>query len=130
MVKLVILLHKRISKETLSSDSVKNDNTTLDKLSALSGCLLTASDDLISSMYPHHDLPNIKSCFDTFWDVIKSLRATTLPSQDRNLEEKLNSMSLSSGDKSAKWFVTCFDQIDNTAAKILDSLQETSSSDS
>ncbi|KAH9484280.1 hypothetical protein JR316_0003761 [Psilocybe cubensis] len=130
IVKLVILLHKRISRDTLSADGVKNDNSTLDKLSSLSNRLLTASDDLISSMYPYHDLANIKTCLISFWDIIKKLRVTILTSHDETLEGQLKDMSLSSGDKSKKWFSTCFDQIDITAAKIMDSLQQKTRTDS
>ncbi|KAF8964683.1 hypothetical protein BDZ97DRAFT_1904344 [Flammula alnicola] len=125
VLKLAILLHKRVIKDILSSDTRLKDNMALDKIAMLSGKLLVASDDFISSMYAPQQPSNITPYLASFWDVIKDIRVTILPSQDNSLEEQLNGLLLSSqaSDKTRKWFTTCFEQIDKAAAKVSDTLR-------
>ena len=123
MIKLVNLLHKRIIKDFLSSRSNPLDDHSLDKLAILSTRLLAGSDEVISSMYAPQHLPSIKTSLATFWETTKDLRVTILPDTDPNLTEQLEKLSISENDaKIRKWLNACFDQIDKTAAKIIDTL--------
>ncbi|KDR81609.1 hypothetical protein GALMADRAFT_239668 [Galerina marginata CBS 339.88] len=130
IIKLVTLLQKKVIKDILSTDAAKRNNSTLDRLAPLSSRLLAASDDLISSMYAPQQTSNIKLSLEAFCDTTKEISGTVMLSSDKTLEGHLESLSISTDDKSTKWFITCFDQIDKTATKILETLSnenETSS---
>jgi hypothetical protein len=127
VIKLVVLLHKRVLRDILSSDAPECDNVTYDTLGTLSTNLLTASDDLISSMYAPQQLPNVSVYLQSLRDVIKGLQRTLSPSQSNQLsaEEQLNALELSPqlvSDKSRKWFRTCFEQVEILGAKIAETL--------
>ena len=127
VIKLVVLLHKRVLRDVLSPDAPECDNLTYDTLVTLSTNLLTASDDLISSMYSPQQLPNISLYLQSLRDVVKALQQTLFPSKNNQLsvEEQLNALELSpllGSDKSRKWFKTCFEQVDILGAKIVETL--------
>ena len=111
----------------LSPDAPECDNSTYDALVTLSTNLLTASDNLISSMYAPQQLPNVSVYLQSLRDVIKELQRTLFPSQNNQLsvEEQLNALELSpqlGNDKSRKWFKTCFKQVEIFGAKIVETL--------
>jgi len=123
----VVLLHKRVLRDVFSPDAPECDNLTYDALVTLSTNLLTASDDLISSMYAPQQLSNVSVYLQSLRDVIKDLQRTLFPSQSNQLsvEEQLNALELSprlGNDKSRKWFKTCFEQVEILAAKVENTL--------
>lgn len=127
VIKLVVLLHKRVLRDVLSPDAPECDNLTYDALVAISTNLLTASDDLISSMYAPQQLPNVLHCLQSLRDVIKDLQQTLFHSQNNELliEEQLRALELSprlGSDKSRKWFKTCFEQVEIIGARIVETL--------
>ncbi|CAA7271702.1 unnamed protein product [Cyclocybe aegerita] len=126
LIKIVVLLHKRVLKDILGQDLNARNDPTLDNLATLSGQLLEASDDLISSMYGPQQPSNITACLDAYNAVLKDVRQTLLLPRERSLEDQVADLSLSppSGEKSAKWFTTCFDQIDKATVKISDTLTD------
>jgi len=95
-----------------------------DKLAALSGRLLTASDDLISSMYSPQHLDNVTSYLHSFLAVSQDLREIILLPHENPLEEQMDVLSLAdqSLEKTRKWFTTCFNQIEKSGAKVLATL--------
>jgi len=123
LVKVTLLLHKHIINDIISSKSQRKDDT-LDKLAALSGSLLTASDDLISSMYSPQHLDNIASYLHSFLDVIQDFQKIILLPHEKPLEEQMDILSLAdhSGEKTRKWFTACFNQIEKSGAKVLATL--------
>ncbi|KAF8201839.1 hypothetical protein BJ912DRAFT_1117585 [Pholiota molesta] len=124
LVKIALLLHKRVIKDILSSDTRVKDSHALDKLGSLSGKLLAAFDDLISSTYAPQQVSNVRLYVESFKDVIKHIQTTISP-QEKSLDEQMNNLSLSKGsrDKSNVWYTTCFEQIDKAAARVLESLE-------
>jgi hypothetical protein len=78
-------------------------------------------------MYATQQLPNVSVYLQSLRDVIKDLQRTLFPSQNNQLsvEEQLNTLELSpqlGGDKSRKWFKTCFEQVEILGAKIVETL--------
>ncbi|KIM49121.1 hypothetical protein M413DRAFT_96652 [Hebeloma cylindrosporum] len=124
LVKVTLLLHKRVINDVLSSKSQGKDDVSLNKLAVLSGSLLTASDDLISSMYSPQHLDNITSCLRSFLGVNQDIRKIILLPHEKALEERMDGLSLADhpSEKTRKWFTTCFDQIDKCGAKVLATL--------
>lgn len=124
LVKVTLLLHKRIINDILSSKSQGQDDDSLNKLAVLSGSLLTASDDLISSMYSPQHPDIITPYLHSFLGVNQDIRKIILLPQDKALEEQLDALSLAdqSSGKTRKWFTTCFDQLDKCGAKVLATL--------
>ena len=123
----MVLLHKRFLRDVFSPDAPEIDNLTYDALVTLSTNLLTASDDLISSMYAPQQLSNVSVYLQSFRDVIKDLQQTLFPSQSNqpSVEEQLNALELSprlGNDKSTKWFKTCFEQVEVLAARVENTL--------
>ncbi|KAJ3514839.1 hypothetical protein NLJ89_g2129 [Agrocybe chaxingu] len=126
LIKIVVLLHKRVLKDVLEQDLNARNDSTLDNLATLSGRLLEASDDLISSMYGPQQPSNIIAYLDAYSAVLKDVQKTLLLPRGRSLEDQVASLSLSmpSDEKSVKWFTTCFDQIEKATAKISDILTD------
>ena len=124
LVKVTLLLHKRIINDVLSSKCQRQDDLSLNKLAVLSGSLLTASDDLISSMYSPQHLDIITSYLNSFLGVNQDIRKIILLPHDKALHERMESLSLADqpSEKTRKWFTTCFDQIDKCGAKVLATL--------
>ena len=123
----MVLLHKRVLRDVLSPDDPECNNSAYDVLVTLSTNLLTASDNLISSMYAPQQLPNVSVYLQSLEEVIKDLQRTLFPSQNNQLsvEERLNALELSpqlGNDKSRKWFNTCFEQVEILGAKIVETL--------
>jgi len=111
----------------LSPDAPECDDSTYDALVTLSTSLLTASDNLISSIYAPQQLPNVSAYLQSLREAIKDLQRTIFPSQNNQLsvEEQLNALELSPqprSDKSRKWFRTCFEQIEILGAKVVETL--------
>jgi hypothetical protein len=124
LVKVTLLLHKRIINDVLSSKSQGEDDLSLNKLAVLSGSLLTASDDLISSMYSPQHLDIITSYLHSFLGVSQDIRKIILLPYDKALQERMDASSLADQprEKTGRWFTTCFDQIDKCGAKVLATL--------
>jgi hypothetical protein len=124
LVKVTLLLHKRIINDILSPKSQTADDVSLDKLAALSGSLLTASDDLISSMYSPQHLDNVASYLHSFLGVNQEFRKIILLPHEKPLEERMDVLSVAdqSGEKTRKWLTTCFNQIEMSGAKVLATL--------
>ncbi|KAF4614908.1 hypothetical protein D9613_003055 [Agrocybe pediades] len=130
LVKLVLLLHKRIIKDFFSSTERKVDNATLDRFAELSAGLSELFDDFVSSMYAPHNGADITQYLDALLVALKELKTILLPieTRERSLEERLESVSISQPsqtEKSDKWFITCYEQLDKLASKVSDTLQET-----
>lgn len=126
----MVLLHKRVIKDFLSSNERNIDNAALDKLAELSGGLSAIFDDFVSSMYTPHHLEDVAQYLDALITALKDLKSFLFPVRERTLEEQLESLSLSPIDKSNKWFMACFEQVDKFASKISDTLQITDESSS
>ena len=121
------MLHKRVLRDVLSPDAPECDDSTYDALVTLSTNLLTASDNLISSIYAPQQLPNVSAYLQALREVIKDFQRTIFPSQNNqsSVEEQLNALELSpqlGNDKSRKWFNTCFEQVEILGAKIVETL--------
>ncbi|KAJ7774611.1 Grap2 and cyclin-D-interacting-domain-containing protein [Mycena maculata] len=117
ILRLMQLLHKRILRDILSTSNEPSSNTALDRLSSLSHTLLSASDELVSTLYTPQDPQNIETELRSFRTIISDFQASLI--KPDALETELESLSLENENRS-KWFDTCFVQI----YKAVDALQE------
>jgi len=123
-VKVTLLLHKRIINDVLSSKFQGKDDVSLNELAVLSSSLLTASDDLISSMYSPQHLDTITPYLHSFLGVNQDIRKIILLLHEKALEEQMEALLLADqpNEKTRKWFTTCFHQIDTCGANVLATL--------
>ncbi|KAJ7155968.1 hypothetical protein C8R43DRAFT_417146 [Mycena crocata] len=120
ILRLAQLLHKRVLRDVLSTSGKPPDNATLDALSSLSHTLLSASDELVSTLYTPQDPTNISTELSSFRSLISDLQASLV--KPDAFEAQLEHLSLGSSNASAsKWFDTCFVQL----FKALDALDHT-----
>ncbi|KAJ7709907.1 hypothetical protein B0H17DRAFT_916206 [Mycena rosella] len=122
ILRLAQLLHKRILADILSPPQDSPNNSTLDILSALSHLLLSASDELVSTLYTPQDPSNIASELSSFRKIISDFQAS-LAKPDA-LETQLENLSLGSSSGS-KWFDTCFVQLYKAVDALAASLRPT-----
>ncbi|KAJ7449809.1 hypothetical protein FB451DRAFT_1052648 [Mycena latifolia] len=108
ILRLAQLLHKRILADILSISQEPPNNSTLDTLSSLSHMLLSASDELVSTLYTPQDPSNIETELRSFRKIISDFQAS-LAKPDA-LETHLKNLTLGSSNGS-KWFDTCFVQL-------------------
>jgi hypothetical protein len=132
ILRLTTLLHKRISLDLLSSPSPKLPDLALDSFSLQSSALLSASDELISTLYAPQDPSVTANELSSFLDVIRAFQALLgdLPSEIHALGAQLGAISLNvqpgSGVKidAQKWFDTCFQQIHKTTGSFVLALND------
>ncbi|KAJ6596892.1 hypothetical protein DFH09DRAFT_1133032 [Mycena vulgaris] len=108
ILRLAQLLHKRVLTDILSTSRGPPNNSTLDTLSSLSHVLLSASDELVSTLYTPQHRSNIETELRSFRKIISDFQAS-LAKPDA-LETQLENLSLGSSTGS-KWFDTCFVQL-------------------
>ncbi|KAF8212238.1 hypothetical protein K438DRAFT_1484924, partial [Mycena galopus ATCC 62051] len=108
ILRLAQILHKRILRDILSTSQEAPNNSMLDVLSSLSHELLSASDELVSTLYTPQDPDRIRTELSAFRKIISDFQAS-LAKPDA-LETQLQSLSLAPDDGS-KWFDTCFVQL-------------------
>lgn len=99
------LLHRRILRDIFS---ISPSNVVLDDLSALSHTLLSASDDLVSTLYTPQDPQNVATELGYFRKIISDIQASLV--KPDVLETQLDRLSLDNKNGS-KWFDTCFIQL-------------------
>jgi hypothetical protein len=107
ILRLSTLLHKRILTDVLSVPQDPHTNSTLDTLSSLSHTLLSASDELVSTLYTPQDPDHIATELTEFRRVVSDFQSSII--QPESLEAQLANLSL--GKNGLKWFNTCFVQI-------------------
>ncbi|KAJ7632617.1 hypothetical protein FB45DRAFT_510008 [Roridomyces roridus] len=108
ILRLVQLLHRRILRDILSTSHDAPSNATLDSLSTLSHTLLSASDDLVATLYTPQDPQNVATELGSFRKLISDFQA--LLAKPDALETQLQRLSLETKNGS-KWFDTCFVQL-------------------
>lgn len=106
-MRLTQLLHKRVLRDILSTSQEPPSNATLDSLSSLSHTLLSASDELVSTLYTPQDPRNVETELRSFRKIISDFQASLVKP---GLETQLENLSLGNDNKS-KWFDTCFVQL-------------------
>ncbi|KAJ6630800.1 hypothetical protein B0H10DRAFT_855976 [Mycena sp. CBHHK59/15] len=109
ILRLSTLLHKRILSDVLSIAREPSSNTTLDTMSSLSHALLSASDELVSTLYTPQDSVNMDAEVRSFRKIISDLQASVVDTE--SLETQLEGLSLGRNNGSKKWFDACFVQI-------------------
>ncbi|KAJ7774823.1 hypothetical protein B0H16DRAFT_1880040 [Mycena metata] len=120
ILRLAQLLHKRILRDILATTKQPPDNSTLDALSSLSHTLLSASDELVSTLYTPQDPTKMETEACSFRKLISDFQAS-LAKPDA-LETQLGALSLGSNNAS-KWFDTCFVQLYKAVDALSDSLR-------
>ncbi|KAF7338298.1 hypothetical protein MVEN_02055200 [Mycena venus] len=108
ILRLAQLLHKRILRDILPASQKPPNNAILDALSSLSHTLLSASDELVSTLYTPQDPKKMETELSAFRKIISDFQAS-LAKPDA-LETQLQSLSLETNNGS-KWFDTCFVQL-------------------
>ncbi|KAJ7109375.1 hypothetical protein C8R44DRAFT_635330, partial [Mycena epipterygia] len=108
ILRLTQLLHKRVLADVLSASREPPNNSALDTLSSLSHTLLSASDELVATLYTPQDPNNIKSELASFRKIISDFQASLV--KPGGLETQLEKLSLGNDNRS-KWFDTCFVQL-------------------
>ncbi|KAF9532979.1 hypothetical protein CPB83DRAFT_846728 [Crepidotus variabilis] len=123
LVKVANLLHTRVVKDLLSSNTHKQDNVTLDNLATYSAQLLSASDELISSMYTPQQPTAISLHLSSYLGALKAIQHALNP-KNEDLEQQLSALSVSNASlsKKTKWLKTCFDLIDKAGAQVSETL--------
>ncbi|KAJ7452413.1 hypothetical protein B0H11DRAFT_1876433 [Mycena galericulata] len=108
ILRLAQLLHKRILRDILSTSQDSPNNPTLDTLSSLSHQLLSASDELVSTLYTPQDPRNIERELKFFRKIMSDVQASLV--KPDALETQLEYLSLEDKNGS-RWFDTCFVQL-------------------
>ncbi|KAG1827291.1 uncharacterized protein BJ212DRAFT_1311346 [Suillus subaureus] len=131
VLRLTTLLHKRIFLDLLSSTPTPLlSSLALDALLLQSHALLSASDELVSSLYIPQNPATIRKESLALLDIINGLQLQLrifFPDTS-SLEQQLSGLSIE-GDKSTsthskptadkKWFDLCFDQVTKTSANLV-----------
>jgi len=120
ILRLTQLLHKRVLRDILSTSGDSPSNATLDGLSSLSHMLLSASDELVSTLYTPQDPRNIETELRSFRKIISDFQASLV--KPDALETQLEHLSLENKNGS-KWFDTCFVQLYKAADALDTSLR-------
>jgi hypothetical protein len=115
-------LHKRILRDILSTSQESPNNSTLDALSSLSHTLLSASDELVSTLYTPQDQEKMETELRSFRKLISDFQASLV--KPDALETQLESLSMASNNGS-KWFDTCFVQLYKAVDALDDGLRPT-----
>ncbi|KAJ7940640.1 hypothetical protein B0H13DRAFT_2226014 [Mycena leptocephala] len=122
ILRLAQLLHKRILRDILSTSQESPNNSTLDALSSLSHTLLSASDELVSTLYTPQDQEKMETELRSFRKLISDFQASLV--KPDALETQLESLSMASNNGS-KWFDTCFVQLYKAVDALDDGLRPT-----
>ncbi|KZP11986.1 hypothetical protein FIBSPDRAFT_836920 [Athelia psychrophila] len=129
LLRLTTLLHKRILLDLLVPPYALPPNPTLDALLIHSSSLLTASDDLVATLYTPQKPASVHTELIAFVDTVRSLQSG-IQSAFFPLEAQMASLSVANpGDAKAakgkdprKWFQTCFEQIYKSATAFASTL--------
>ncbi|KAJ7685160.1 hypothetical protein DFH06DRAFT_1264492 [Mycena polygramma] len=122
ILRITQLLHKRILRDVLSTSKEPPSNSTLDDLSSLSHKLLSAWDELVSTLYTPQDPEKMGTELGLFRKIISDFQASLV--QPDALETQLEQLSLGRSTGS-KWFDTCFVQLFKALDALDGSLQPT-----
>lgn len=118
VLRLCNLLHQKVITEILSPASTLA-NSVLDDLTPLSPALLSASDELVSTLDSPQDVDSITTELDALKAIVDRIRATLLLlfNQPESLTAPFSGVSLNEAtppnhrNPIEKWFNTCFEQI-------------------
>ncbi|KAI6005948.1 hypothetical protein EDD15DRAFT_2191288 [Pisolithus albus] len=128
ILRLIVLLHKRIFLDVLSSTCpVSVPNVAYDLLLEQSHSLLAVADELVATLYPPQDPDSVYKEVAVLMTVITTLhtRLQVFFPVDDGLDVELNQLSIqdTSLSKSRKvnkrWFDTCFDQISRLSSNLI-----------
>ncbi|KAJ6547562.1 Grap2 and cyclin-D-interacting-domain-containing protein [Mycena capillaripes] len=120
ILRLAQVLHKRILRDILSTSQEPPNNSTLDTLSSLSHALLSAFDELVSTLYTPQDSEKMETELTSFRQIISDFQASLV--KPDALETQMENLSLGSNN-GFKWFDTCFSQLYKAVATLDDSLR-------
>ncbi|KAK7014864.1 hypothetical protein R3P38DRAFT_3321745 [Favolaschia claudopus] len=124
ILRLSQLLHKRILRDHLLP-SPPLDNPTLDALAISSRQLLSASDDLVATLYTPQDPKRMETELAAFRKIISNFQASLSGANATPdaVATQIASLSLTkaANQESLKWFDTCFVQLFK-AVEILDDI--------
>ncbi|KAF9500871.1 hypothetical protein BDN71DRAFT_1439738 [Pleurotus eryngii] len=123
------LLHKRVLQDILTTQESNTDNpspSVYDGMCNASATLLICADDFVAALYGPHEPTHIKEELDTLLGIVNILcgiiKENFLP-VGQQLSAQLEQLSLSQpttsapqklAHSSAKWFRTCFEQLDKS----------------
>ncbi|PPQ71970.1 hypothetical protein CVT24_008187, partial [Panaeolus cyanescens] len=117
LIKIVVLLHQKVLKTTLSQKNRWPDPV-LDDLADLSNVLLCSTDELISSLYGNQNVEAIQGHSQSLLQALERLKAILLPQTQSSLEDRMAALSVSAPDeKVQKWFAMCFHQIEQAGRR-------------
>lgn len=104
----------------------------LDDLPVKSRTLMSASDDLVATLYAPQNPADISSAISSFTTAIGAIRETLYPllppplSETDTFASQLSEVSIQGTTKKGKdvrkWFVTCFDQFHKLSVNVIDAL--------
>jgi len=123
-LRLTALLHKKISSDLLPLRNLPFG--ALDKFASLSPTLLSASDELIASLFSPQDVSHIRQELDSFTHIIYDVKeAVGLILGDKSSEKveeamenlALNGQALGKNKLRKRWFDGCFEQITRALEK-------------
>lgn len=124
VVRLVSLLHRRISTHYLPSPSYPNSK--LDTLLSLSHHCSSSVDDLVSALYTPQDPDTLREKLGSVSKAVSQLQDGVLspPSDEADVVDAMDAMKISNISLGAKkkekiWITTCVAQID----KAIDSMR-------
>ncbi|KAF4608463.1 hypothetical protein EYR40_000808 [Pleurotus pulmonarius] len=131
------LLHKRVLRDILTAQVSTVDNPSpgvFDSMCNASAALLVSADDFVAALYGPQEPTHIKEELDTLQGTVNILcgiiKESFIP-LDQQLSAQLEQLSLSHSTtpapqrltpSSAKWFRTCFEQLDKSAHALRDDL--------
>ncbi|THU91161.1 hypothetical protein K435DRAFT_801486 [Dendrothele bispora CBS 962.96] len=119
VLRLTALLDKKIASDLLSSQLRNLHPGTLDKFASFSPALLSASDELIASLFSPQDVPSVKKELDSLTHIIHDVKEAVYPlfsETSETAEEAMEKLSLNGqapGKQRSqkKWFDGCFEQV-------------------
>lgn len=135
LLRLTTLLHKRVLLDLLSPSPPSSRSAshptiqTLDALPLYSTALLTASDDLVATLYTPQDPVSVRMELIAFADAVRALQSG-MQAAFFPLDAQLAGMRIADakdiGEKKVKdprkWFETCFEQIYKSAGAFVETL--------
>ncbi|TFK42583.1 Grap2 and cyclin-D-interacting-domain-containing protein [Crucibulum laeve] len=129
IIHLSTLLYKHISQDFLPSLETSHlptsINRQLDELALLSPTLVSASDDLISTLYGPQNTNSIRTELAAYQDTLRRLHSTLdVLLVDPPLEKQFEQLNVSNKPRSGKtpskiWLKTCFGQIEKCRQTLL-----------
>ncbi|KAJ7273712.1 hypothetical protein B0H12DRAFT_1228528 [Mycena haematopus] len=108
ILRLAQLMHKRILRDILATSQQTPNNSILDVLSSLSHQLLSASDELVSTLYTPQDPDRMKTELSAFRIITSDFQASLAKPDAPETQLQNLSLTLNNG---SKWFDMCFVQL-------------------